>query len=340
MKVNKFRTIVFILLFASLEAKSQDFQFSQFYNVPLYVNPAFAGSLHTTRIGLHQRIQWPSLDARYSTSVLSADVYFPVIKSGAGLMVMQDYQGGGQITSTEAHLMYSYEINLNSVWSVRPGLQLGYVSRHINYAELRFPHQFDNVNGLVSGVDPQAIMDRAKAYADVSSGIFLYKEDFWLGFSAHHLNLPNQTFRGNGFESRLPMKFAVTAGQKIVISQSVSMHHDKKEVSITPTAHFKWQGESDQLDLGIYGAYNEALVGFWYRGIPIKKYDDHLQNNESIILFVGYKGDPIRVGYSYDFTASRLARARTGGAHEINITYVFHKKKRYKIMKRLPCPSF
>lgn len=341
MKTNKIRALLLILILSFAEARAQDFQFSQFYNVPLYMNPAFAGTLHTTRISLHQRLQWPRLDARYTTSVLSADTYFSGFNSGVGLMVMQDYQGGGQISSTEVQLMYSYEIHLNSKFTLRPGLQVGYVSRHINYAELRFPHQFDHFRGMVASADPQAIWNRAKNYADVSSGGVLYSKGFWAGFAVHHLNVPNQTFRGQGFESKLPMQFSIVSGQKIILHKSVSMHHDKEEVSITPTFQYKWQGKSDQLDLGLYGAVNVALVGLWYRGIPIKKYNNEIQNNESVIVFIGYKGDPIRVGYSYDFTVSKLATGKTGGSHEFNLTYVFQKAhKRKKILKRLPCPSF
>jgi type IX secretion system PorP/SprF family membrane protein len=346
MKAIKIKVILLLLTLIGIEVKAQDFQFSQFYNVPLYMNPAFAGSLHKTRISLHQRLQWPRLDARYTTSVLSADKYFANYKSGMGLIIMQDYQGGGQISSSEIHLMYSYELVLNRKFTFRPGLQLGYVSRHIDYAELRFPHQYDNQQGLVGSQDPQDIGKTVKGYADVSAGGVLYSKAFWTGFAVHHINTPNQSFKGNGIVSKLPAQFSLVSGYKIVLYKKVSLHNDKQEVSITPTFQYKWQGKSDQLDLGLYGAANQFLVGIWYRGIPIKYYTDStgnkFQNNESVIAFVGWKGEVMRIGYSYDFVISRLARARTGGAHELNITFVFdtkrHKKK--KIMKRLPCPSF
>jgi type IX secretion system PorP/SprF family membrane protein len=346
MKSIKIKILLFLLIIASGELKSQDFQFSQFYNVPLYMNPAFAGSLHKTRVSFHQRLQWPKLDARYTTSVLSADKYFANYKSGGGIIIMQDYQGGGQISSTEVQLMYSYEIILNRKFTFRPGLQVGYVSRHLDYTQLRFPHQYDNQAGLIRDADNADLWKRAKGYSDVSAGGVLYSKNFWAGFAAHHINSPNQSFKGTGNVSKLPTQFSFVSGYKIVLYKQVSLHNDKKEVSITPTFQYKWQGKSDQLDLGIYGAANQGLVGIWYRGIPVKHYTDStgqkFQNNESIIAFVGWKGEAIRIGYSYDFVISRLARAGTGGAHELNITYVFeHKKhKKRKIMKRLPCPSF
>jgi type IX secretion system PorP/SprF family membrane protein len=345
MKSNKIRILLLLLILVSAEVKSQDFQFSQFYNVPLYMNPAFAGSLHKTRVSFHQRLQWPKLDARYTTSVLSADKYFPAYKSGAGFIIMQDYQGGGQLSSTEVQLLYSYELVLNRKFTFRPGLQLGFASRHIDYSELRFPSQYNNT-GMVSGQDPANVGKSVKLYSDVSAGGVLYSKAFWAGFAVHHINNPNQSFLGAGSISKLPAQFSLVSGYKVVLYHRVSMHDDKKEVSVTPTFQYKWQGQSDQLDIGLYGAANEFLVGVWYRGIPIKHYTDSsgnkYQNNESVIAFVGWKGESIRIGYSYDFTISRLARARTGGAHELNITYVFPSKrmKKRKIMKKLPCPSF
>ncbi|MFN3405655.1 MAG: type IX secretion system membrane protein PorP/SprF [Cytophagaceae bacterium] len=333
----------FLFLVMSVGSFAQDFQFSQFYNVPLYINPAFAGSLHNTRVGLHQRLQWPKLDAKYTTSVLSVDHYFNGAKSGVGLMVMQDFQGGGMVSSSEIHLMYSYEMVLNKKFTFRPGIQLGYVSRRLAYAQLRYPHQYDNDQGMIYAQDPDINeqWNRAKGYADVAAGGMLYSKNFWFGVASHHLNTPNQSFHASSV-SKLHTKVSFTSGYKIVLHKEVSMHHDKTEFSITPTAHYKFQGKSDQLDLGIYGAYNEFLVGIWYRGIPIKRYEDYIQANESTIFFIGFKGQPFRFGYSYDYTISRLVRAGTGGSHEFNLTYVVNHKrvKKKKILKRLPCPSF
>ena len=347
MNLDRIRILLTVMItWACCTVQAQDFQFSQFYNVPLYQNPAFAGSLHQTRVSFHQRLQWPRLDSKYVTSAFSADTYFSNINSGVGVLIMRDQQGGSQISSTEAQFMYSYELRLNRTFTFRSGLQLGYVSRYIDYSQLHFPSQYNNTTGLYtnqnaydtagSGWKPQ------KAYGDVSAGGLLYSKRFWAGFAAHHLNTPNQSFAPANVNSTLPTEFAVTSGYQIYLYRKVSMHHEKQQVTITPTFHYKIQGKSNQLDLGVYGAYNEILLGVWYRGIPIfKQYQyDGIANNEALVLFIGWKGETLRIGYSYDYTISRLAQARTGGAHELNITYVFPKRHRKRIMRTLPCPSF
>lgn len=64
-----------ILSFSLIETKAQDIQFSMFYAVPLYINPAFAGSRHANRAMLHHRFQWASQEGRYYTTMASFDTY-------------------------------------------------------------------------------------------------------------------------------------------------------------------------------------------------------------------------------------------------------------------------
>ncbi|HEY8400217.1 MAG TPA: type IX secretion system membrane protein PorP/SprF [Cytophagaceae bacterium] len=327
---------VLIMLF-SLDSPAQDIQFSQFYAAALYQNPAFAGTTHNVRAILHQRIQWPKLNSKYMTSLLSVDKYFANARSGAGLMFIKDYQGGTNISSTEIGAMYSYEIYLNSRYTFRPGLQLNYVTRYVNYADARFPHGHNDDGFQGNYID---YGNSRVHFADVSTGGIFYSDKLWIGFSAHHINTPNQSVFGEVTD--LPAKFAFTGGYKFLLSNSgFKTTYDQKEVSITPTAHYKFQGKADQLDIGIYGVYDQLKAGFWYRGIPVKKLKQDLHNNESLIFLVGWKYQSYAISYSYDFGISKLATIRTGGAHEINLTIIpkpSHKK--HKPMRRLPCPRF
>lgn len=214
---------------------------------------------------------------------------------------------------------------------------MGYVSRYINYSDLTFPSQYTNQGYIGGSVDYGS--DRV-SYADVSSGGLLYSKNFWLSFAAHHMNRPQQSF--NQEVSRLPTKFSFGWGYKVPIMKAKGQHKkDDEGVSLTPVVHYKFQGKSDQLDIGLYTFYGQMLIGGWYRGIPIKHYQPGLQNNESIVLFTGFKLTSFSLGYSYDFTLSRLAIANTGGSHEINITFEFPRdKSRTKTRRYFPCPRF
>jgi type IX secretion system PorP/SprF family membrane protein len=333
------------LLFFGLAAMAQDIQFSQFYAVPLYQNPAFAGSAHAPRFMIHNRLQWPGINSsatsaslsRYTTSLVSADHFWAKYRSGAGLMIFKDWQAGSMLASTEIAAQYAYEIPVSNAVTIRPGLQASYVTRSVDYSKLRFPENFDDQNGFdgtFQGGNAQ------RRYFDVSSGAVLYTNQLWAGLSVHHINQPNQSLLGG--EDRLPMKIAVTGGYKIYLRRPRYLAYldDVKEVSLTPTVHYKMQGKADQTDLGVYLIYEQLMAGLWYRGIPFKKYIRSVQNNESMVMLLGWKYSNWSVSYSYDITLSTLASVRTGGAHELNLTYVHSQHKKYKPMKRLPCPSF
>lgn len=340
-KVGKLACIVVILLsFVYMEVAAQDIQFSQFYSNVLYLNPAFAGSSHSARGVLHQRLQWPKLEGRYTTSFFSADTYFKGSKGGLGILFLRDWQGASTLSSTDFSIQYAQEINLTSKWSARLGVQGTYASRFLNYAKLTFPDQYSH-DGFTRTNTEEEFGDNRISFLDFSAGGFFYSDHFWFGVASHHLNTPNQSFYGE--VSELPMKMAFVAGYKISFKDKYnkSTIHGGKEIYITPTVHYKFQGKSDQLDMGIYGLYDRLLFGFWYRGIPVKHYRERLHNNESLVLLAGLKIHNVRVSYSYDFTISKLTSARTGGAHELNITLVHVKPgKKKKIGRKLPCPDF
>ncbi len=315
----------------------QDVQFSQFYQVPTYQNPAFAGSAHSSRAMVHQRLQWPGLDASYVTSFASFDTYNNKQKAGFGGYVLYDQQGQSSISSTQVALQGSYELHLNKTVAIRMGMQLGVAFQNVDYSVLTFPSQFSN-NGF-NNPAPQ-FDNNLVSFIDASSGFVLYTTNLWVGAAFHHMNLPNVSFLND--DAKLPMKTSFSGGYKIFIKEhyhGLSVD-ESKEVSVSPTFIYKMQGKSDQFDLGLYGKYHQFIAGVWYRGIPFKIYDD-FQNSESVIILLGMKLEKIALSYSYDAVLSSLAVANTGGAHEFNLTYLFKRpKKRKKPTRRMPCPSF
>lgn len=320
--------------------RAQDIQFSQFYAVPVYQNPAFAGSSYLQRFTFHQRLQWMALDARYVSSMVAWDGHFDRLRGGLGLMALRDYQGGDKITSTEWAAQYAYEVPLSEKYVLRAGVQYGMGWRTVDYTQFRYAQ--DHTNDGFQGTTYNQYGNNTFYYQDIGSGLVLFSEKLWLGAAAHHMNQPKQTFYNNT-DNRLPMKISFTGGYKWVVKRvvsNVSFHERAREYTLIPTFQYKLQGKSDQLDLGIYTQVDRALLGLWYRGIPFKRLDA-IQNNESLIALLGLKYHNLVFAYSYDFTVSRLSRAITGGSHELNITLYFDKKKeKRKPMKRLPCPDF
>lgn len=335
-------TIIFYCIFYQ-SASAQDPQFSQFYAAPLYLNPAFAGSSELTRVGINYRNQWPSLNANFVTYSAYIDHYFDDYNSGIGLILLSDREGLVGLQSHSAGLQYAYQLRLTDNLTFRPGLVVSAVSKNINFNNLVFESQINPLTGFDPNMGSgEEGFNNNVFYVDFGAGGLFYTPKFWVGGSVHHLTEPNQSFADEGSAS-LPMKISVHAGYKfhIPVANNTFAFGEIREVSITPTAQYKTQGEFDQLDLGMYFTYEPLVLGLWYRGIPFKQLDG-FPNNESAIFLVGLTKNKLNIGYSFDYTLSQLGIA-SGGAHEVSIRYEFFTgdpRKPSKNVRRIPCPRF
>ena len=325
--------------FFSFQLKAQDIQFSQFYAVPVYQNPAFAGSTFMHRFTVHQRLQWMNLDARYTSTLIGYDTHFDKIRGGIGIIATHDIQSSDKIVTDDVSGQYAYEIPLSEKYVLRAGAQLGIVSKAVDYSQFRYAQDFTD-QGFQGNTYSQ-YGSNTIYYGTIGSGLVLFSDKFWGGIAAHNMNQPKQTFYSNT-NNRLPIKMSFTGGYKHVFHRSaekITNVERTKEFNIIPTFQYKMQGKSDQLDLGVYSQMDRILIGAWYRGIAFKRYDG-IQNNESMVFLGGVKYRNISFTYSYDITVSRLSRSHTGGSHELNLTFYLERKNGDRKMKRLPCPEF
>lgn len=337
-----------LLLFSANPAMGQDPQYSQFYAAPLYLNPAFAGSTGQARAGLNYRNQWPAIDANFTTMSAYFDYFIADKRSGVGLLLTNDREGLAGLRSVSVAAQYSYELEITKHLGFRPGFQVGYFNRDINFDKLTFGDQFDPLTGEV--INPataeQFAGQGAKGFVDLAAGGVFFTKVAWLGFSAHHLNMPNQSLIGE--EARLPIKYSIHGGFKYYMKSGVvgsGVYARNSERSIAPAFQYRHQGQFDQMDLGVYFTFEPLVLGTWYRGVPFKNVDGFV-NNESIVLLLGFvklgAQDAINIGYSFDYTISRLGPG-SGGAHEFSLVYTWpmrnpRKPPRDKLI--IPCPDF
>lgn len=319
----------------------QDVQLSQYYNVPAYLNPSMVGmGAENVKILSHSRFQWTGLDAKSFTTYLGMEKMWEEKNSSFGVLFSQDNQGGLSMTTSEVHLQYAYNVYINDHERLSFGIDAGIANRKLGN-DLIFPDEYTS-NGFTGSGSVDELQGLSILYPDFGAGAIFYSKHFWIGASAFHLNRPNQSFLGDN--APLPMRFDFHAGYKFDLSETKfnKLHTDKMDRSIYPVFSYKAQGNSDQLELGLYGKYDIFIAGFLYRGIPSKKYDNYFRNHESLIFVAGIKHHNIHINYSYDAVISKLS-GYARGAHELNLTVVpVFTRKGYKMpkpMKRLPCPA-
>jgi type IX secretion system PorP/SprF family membrane protein len=326
------------LLVVSL--KGQDMQFSQFYASPLYINPGFTGSTIEHRMTMNYRHQWPNIPGAFEAYHATYEYNASEINSGFGLILNREDVGSFGLTTNLVALSYAYRFQLKRKLYLQPGIKFAYASRSLDYSKLIFNDQLENNSSLTA--DEDAFANASVSYPDISSGILLYGENYWMGISINHINEPNQSLLNEGDESLLPRKFSMHGGYKFKLSGPIKKRLSAKDVSIA--ANYKSQGLYDQFDIGAYYNHEPFVFGFWYRGIPgFKSYEPGVQNNDAIVILLGLSVPDrnLRIGYSYDITISRLA-ANTGGAHELSLVYevASPRKKRKNRRFIVPCAKF
>ncbi|MFC2090529.1 type IX secretion system membrane protein PorP/SprF [Bacteroidota bacterium] len=325
------RHFIFILflLVITRNISAQDPQFTQFYANPLYLAPSFAGAIESDRIATVYRNQWATMPGAFVTASFSYDHFFEKFNSGLGVLLTRDVAGSGGLALTNAGIQYAYEIKVNQLFYIRPGIHVNYTQMGIDYQKLQWNSTLtDPVYG--ESYIPQQGREMT-ADMDVSSSVLAYSDRYWFGFAIDHLLTPNYGLWNN--DAELAMRYSAFGGYQIYKRGKLLSPVDE---TLSAAFYYRHQDRSNQLDLGLYWYKAPVILGVWYRGIPLISDDPR---GDAIAFLIGYKNDGIRVGYSYDFTISNMISS-TGGSHEISVIYNFSFTTNKKTKRLLPCSEF
>jgi len=348
--LKKLKKIVYISILICLICikfgYTQSIQFSQFYSAPLVLAPSFAGAVENSRFTANFRDQWPGIKGTYTTFAVSYDQNFPDISSGLGLLAVRDQAGAGNLSLTEVGVIYVWEGQItksNGGVYIRPGINFKMSQRSIDFQKLIFGDMISS-NGEPSLMTMEADPMSAKFYLDATTSLILYNPKyFWGGFSVDHLFRPNESLYLTE-NTRVNMKVSIFGGYKMDVGKQHSrVYNSKTKDNVSFTAHYRYQGHYDQLDLGAYWTTTPMTLGIWIRGLPITsrqilKYESRFSNLDALVFLVGYQIAQMHIGYSYDLTISKLMGS-SQGAHEISLMYEFESNiKNHRKHGIIPCP--
>lgn len=315
---NSYALLMFLLGALTLNtAKGQDAEFTQFYANPLYLNPAFAGSNICPRVCINYRNEWPGISGTYVTTSASFDRFVYGIKSGIGLLVLNDRAGQGTLNTLNVSGIYSYQLRVTREFALNFGLQGTYGEKSLDWSKLTFGDMIDDRRGFVYTTAEEGGKSK-RSFVDFSGGIVGFSKRFFAGVAVHHITQPDEGLINT---SKLPMKITAHAGAVLKIGGSNS------DASISPNILYQKQQDFQQLNLGVYINKGMLVGGLWYR------------NQDAFIVLIGLQHGMFKVGYSYDVTVSKLTNA-TAGSHELSLGVQFYCKKPKPRYRPGICPSF
>ncbi|RYE21898.1 MAG: type IX secretion system membrane protein PorP/SprF, partial [Sphingobacteriales bacterium] len=200
---------------ASLSANAQDHIFSQFYNAPIYLNPALTGQFDgDLRISGIYRNQWSALGGDFSYMNASVDLNIPRFNSGLGISFNRSSEGTAYLSKTNIAASYAYIIGGDD-YTLSFGLQTGITNRKIDWNKLVFGDQIGAIDGYIpgsaSGVEPPD--GNNKFFFDAAAGINAVYKNLMVGFGMHHINKPDESISGQ--HAILPIRSSISASYMI-----------------------------------------------------------------------------------------------------------------------------
>ncbi len=316
---------------------AQDPHFTQFYAAPIYMNPAFAGSVKCPRLVMNYRNQWPALPGAFVTYAASYDQHVDAIGGGLGIIVLSDKAGEGTISTNSVSGMYSYLLNVSREFSIKAGFQATYFQKKLDWDKLTFGDMIDPRYGFVYQTQ-ESRPNETRSYVDLSAGLLGYSSNIYGGIAVHHITEPDEAFIIQG-SSPLPRKYTAHLGAIIPLENS-----RYSESNLSPNVVYQQQAGFNYLNLGVYVSKTPLVGGLWFRSNLGRKENTLGETSsfiagESIIALVGLQQGVFKFGYSYDLTISKLGNA-PGGSHELSFGLQFECKPKRKRFRTISCPTF
>ncbi len=300
-QMKRFLTLLGFVIFSfSLSFGQQDLIMTQYMTNLLPTNGAYAGTsgrLNTTFLSRHQ---WVGFEGAPTTNVLV--INSPLIKRnfGVGLTVIQDKVG--PLTQTLAFGDLAYNFQITEKLRVSMGIKAGFNIQQPDFSTL----DINNPN------DPNfAVAPEVELLPNFGFGIYVYNPKYYFGISSPKLKRNKMNLGSVGQESGSEERHYYVIGGYVFDLTSNLKYRPTVFFKAVKGAPMSFESThtlilNDKLWLGAMWRVGDALGAM-------------IQYN----IYPAFK-----VGYSYDFTTSKLSQV-SGGTHEILVSYdlVFRKQK-------------
>jgi type IX secretion system PorP/SprF family membrane protein len=320
MKIIKACVLFFVMICCGLHVSAQDHLYSQFFNSPVYLNPALNGQFEGDfRMNMIYRNQYTTSGNNSSYLTASIDYNIPRFGGGVGLLLSHSSEGNAFLSSNSIAGIYSYSVGSDQ-YVLSFGLQAGVSNRSIDYGKLVFDDQIDPVFGVLPGVQSSAdaLQFNSKYYFDSGAGINLVVGNFMAGGALQHLNGPNTSFTGT--PTKIPIRGTGYLTYRFDLNSDDNIDDDQKSYFIPSVVLYK-QSTSSSIAAGIEYKHHAVSAGLWYR-------NGGAQGPSAVVLTLIFDifvnkdtGEKFKFGVSHDVPVSGLNYGNTSGSTEGSLNY-------------------
>jgi len=318
--MRKSLLLIFCILSFTAQLYAQDHIYSQFFNAPVYLNPALTGQFEgDIRMNLIYRNQWSGLGGDLSYLSASADLNIPNFGGGLGLLFSRSNEGSAYLRKNNLAATYSYSVGGDD-FVTSFGIQAGMASRQLDLNKLVFSDQIDASTGYIPGsiTNAQLPTVNTRSYFDAGAGVNMVYRNFMGGIALHHLNSPNESF--SDVQDKLPMRMVANASWRITLNPQFNFQNDDG-VYLIPSVVYYRQAASSSVSMGAQFKYSSVNMGLWYRTSGTSTADAVVVSFIFDIFKGSKNGEKLRLGISHDATTSKINYTNTNGTTEASVGF-------------------
>lgn len=314
MVIRRFLLLLFMLVCCFAANAQFDAQFSQYWAVTGYYNPAYAGQNDKLIVSGAYSQQLSGFTNAPKSMYFAADMPFKFlgVKHGVGLALFNETIG--LFKNQSIGLQYSYKKSIEK-GQLSIGGQIGALNVGFDPSKIQLPESGGKDNAFpTSNVSGMSM--------DAALGAFYTNPTFYAGISATHITSPT-ILMGKSNEFKVNPAFYLTGGYNIKTKSPL--------IWLQPSFLVKSDLVATKIDLTgrAFYSYNEKT---FYGGLSYSP-------GTSVAFLIGAKMKNISVGYAYDMFTSSIGVG--SGSHDLFVTYSTdinfsnHSKNRHKSIRIL-----
>jgi len=293
------KIIILLFSFNAMFVKAQfDPQFTQYMYNESFINPAYAGAHDALSMTGLARKQWVGFAGAPTNVTFSAHTPIANDKLGIGINFMNESIGIMYRNMAMVNLAYRLKLGEGKLCF---GLQAGATG---------FTERLSQVTNIQANDNNFTQSTPLLFGPNLGGGLYYYTKKWYVGFSAPRMLV--NTSLSNAVSTKFAassLSYFLTAGYVFTINY---------DLKLKPTIMIKAaQGAPIQPEVNLHAIVKDVFwIGAAYR------------HNDCVAALVGLQANAqFRIGYSYDFTLSKLQKYNSG-SHEIMLNYIFKYKNK------------
>ena len=296
--MKKIIYLILFTVFVEVIIAQQLPQYTQYMLNEMAINPAVAGKDNYADVRSNNRYQWVGITDAPRTYMLTLHAPFKNRHHGLGTHIYTDIVGPTRRVGIS--LAYAYHIKIAAKTKLSLGISAGIQQWGIDGHKITL-HDNGDENLLIGY--------QTKTVPDFGAGIYVHNDKWYFGISAPQLyQSPILLYTNGDGKGKLVTHLLVNGAYKFNINE---------DFKVEPSFLVKYASPAPaKVDVGLRVLYKEQIwLGGGYR------------HNDAFTALVGFMyKNYLMIGYSYDFTTTRLKKYSTG-THELMLGLRFSKQQ-------------